>query len=71
MRSLFPDAGLRRHPVFVWAHVVCPHPPFVFDARGAQPPAPASFNADQARAWLTQVNLATDYAWYDRTTVPR
>jgi len=36
LRNL-PDAGLGRHPVLVLAHVVCPHRPFVFDARGERP----------------------------------
>ncbi|MBN2464757.1 hypothetical protein JXD38_03920 [candidate division WOR-3 bacterium] len=32
-----PNAGQGRHPVFVWAHILCPHAPFVFDGRGERP----------------------------------
>jgi hypothetical protein len=35
--ATIPRAGKGRHPAFVFAHVVCPHLPFVFDARGARP----------------------------------
>jgi hypothetical protein len=33
LRNL-PDAARGRHPAFVFAHVVCPHLPFVFGAQG-------------------------------------
>jgi hypothetical protein len=32
-----PGAGRGRHPVFVWAHILCPHKPFVFDSLGGRP----------------------------------
>jgi hypothetical protein len=32
-----PESGRGRHPIFVFAHVVCPHPPLVFDAQGRRP----------------------------------
>ena len=33
LRNL-PRAAQARHPVFVFAHIICPHPPFVFGPRG-------------------------------------
>ena len=39
-------------PLFVLAHVIAPHPPFVFDARGRLPPGPrASFTLSDGEAW--------------------
>ena len=32
------DLALRKEPTFVFAHLICPHPPFVFDRKGSRPP---------------------------------
>jgi len=38
--DLLPQvAGQSTSPVFVFAHIVCPHPPFVFDAQGNEAPS--------------------------------
>ncbi|MCX6844867.1 MAG: hypothetical protein NTX53_21610 [candidate division WOR-3 bacterium] len=70
LRNL-PNAGLGRHPVFVFAHILSPHPPFVFDARGERPGVPASFTSDQAQAWLTQMILTKGPGLYDKYYGPQ
>jgi hypothetical protein len=32
-----PQVVPARHPVFVFAHIICPHPPFLFDRNGRLP----------------------------------
>jgi len=82
--ALIPRAAQGRHPAFVFAHVVCPHTPFVFDARGARPKItqyislnpnahPASLPARQLREWYV-ANYGPQVEYLDvlvRQTVDR
>jgi hypothetical protein len=67
-----PNAGRGRHPVFVWAHLSAPHPPFVFDARGEWPGIPHSLGVDPNQPWLSQTATNTiDFKWYDEYYGPQ
>jgi len=57
-------------PIFVLAHVVVPHPPFVFDAQGGLPPGPrASFTLADGDAWRANNRKAPED--YRRAYVPQ
>jgi hypothetical protein len=54
--STLAQLGMGAHgdgPTFTFAHLICPHPPFLFDRRGATPPV-QSFGArpSGARDWF-------------------
>jgi hypothetical protein len=67
-----PNAGRRRHPVFVWVHLDSPHPPFVFDARGRWPPIPRSIWIRRSRPWLDQSVIDhVDFHLYERYYGPQ
>ena len=58
-----PNAAGAKHPVFVWAHIVCPHPPFVFDAHGELPKTPSYLGVDQTTP-IQSVSKAEVRKWY-------
>jgi hypothetical protein len=67
-----PGAVSGRHPVFVWAHMLAPHPPFVFDARGEWPDIPRSLGVDRSQPWLNQPVCGTiDFKWYEEYYGPQ
>jgi hypothetical protein len=68
---VLPNAALGRHPVFVWAHLDSPHPPFVFDARGDWPAIPRSRGVGRTRPWLNQTLGTTEFQWYDEYYGPQ
>jgi hypothetical protein len=57
----------RRHPIFVYAHVICPHPPYVFGPNGEQRDDPglqlaATSGAQQKGRYLDQVRYVSKRA---------
>ena len=61
LRNL-PNAGLARHPVFVFAHIMSPHRPFVFGTSAARPGA--SFHASLYGGQVTYLStLLLDVVW--------
>jgi hypothetical protein len=58
-----PNAAGARHPVFVWAHIVSPHPPFVFGAHGELPKTPSYLGVDQT-ATTQAVSKDEVRKWY-------
>jgi len=63
-----PLAGRGRHPVFVWAHIVCPHKPFVFDARGGRP---KYYLGVDLRGTMRDVNKVLVRQWLDEYYGPQ
>jgi hypothetical protein len=57
------DASKVRPPVFVFAHVMCPHPPFVFDRNGIRRDLPdmLDFTADLARDYNAEYREQVQY----------
>lgn len=57
------DAGSVRPPVFVFAHVMCPHAPFVFDRNGIRRDLPdmLDFMADLARDYNAEYREQVQY----------
>lgn len=55
----------RKRPMFVFAHIIIPHPPFVFDENGAQQPPDYRFNLADGNHYRkiggTQDNYRTRY----------
>ncbi|MCE5324841.1 MAG: sulfatase-like hydrolase/transferase [Planctomycetaceae bacterium] len=47
-----PDLAAMRGPKFVLAHVLCPHPPFVFDETGKAVTPSRPFSADDGSAFM-------------------
>lgn len=62
LRTL-PDASRGLHPAFVFAHVVSPHTPFVFDARGNRPKVPPYLRIDQTGT-LQSINPTLIRQWF-------
>jgi hypothetical protein len=70
--DMLPDAASGRHPAFVWAHIVSPHPPFIFNARGERPDASHFLRRDELQAWRTQsVTSTLAPRWYDEYYGPQ
>jgi hypothetical protein len=65
-----PDAARGPRPVFVFAHVVSPHTPFVFDARGRRPDIIPYLRINQTGT-LRQVTRTQLAAWYRENYGPQ
>jgi hypothetical protein len=75
LRTL-PRVRQLRRPSFVFAHIICPHAPFVFDEQGAQPrikeyvrlnpaSAPPTVSRKQLREWFV-ANYGPQVRYLDR-----
>jgi hypothetical protein len=75
LRTL-PGVRQSQRPSFIFAHVVCPHAPFVFDAQGAQPKireyvrlnptsAPPTVSRKEFRKWF-RANYGPQVQYLDR-----
>lgn len=49
-----------RQPLFVFAHVISPHPPFVFDAEGHAPSSPAVLVFGDGALWQSQARMSAE-----------
>jgi hypothetical protein len=48
-----PDAALLKHPVFVFCHILSPHPPFVFGAQGEKTEPQGYFTMTEGGSFQT------------------
>lgn len=55
------EASDRRAPLFVFAHVVCPHPPFVFTAEGAPVPTERPFSLSDGTDFVEAGGSTEEY----------
>jgi len=51
------DTTRLKPPVFVFAHIMCPHPPFVFGPDGPDTPRELRFRKDELREYVEQVQF--------------
>jgi hypothetical protein len=58
-----PKAARGRHPAFVFAHIVSPHPPFVFGARGERPKITPYLRIDQTGT-MQSISKTLVRQWY-------
>lgn len=65
-----PRAGDGRQPVFVFAHIVSPHPPFVFGAHGEMPKIPPYLRIDQTGTMQT-ISKTEVRRWYRENYGPQ
>lgn len=65
-----PRAAEGRHPAFVFAHIVSPHTPFVFDAQGEMPKIPPYLRIDQTGTMQT-ISRTVVRKWYQENYGPQ
>jgi hypothetical protein len=65
-----PRVANGRHPAFVFAHIVSPHPPFVFGARGELPKIPPYLRIDQTGTMQT-ISKTEVRKWYQENYGPQ
>jgi len=65
-----PRAGDDRHPAFVFAHIVSPHTPFVFDAQGELPKILPYLRIDQTGTMQT-ISKTEIRKWYRENYGPQ
>jgi hypothetical protein len=65
-----PNAAGAKHPVFVWAHIVSPHLPFVFGTRGELPKTASYLGVDQT-ATTQAISKDEVRKWYVESYGPQ
>lgn len=59
--NTLPELGQLQSPCFVFAHILCPHPPFLYDSTGADREPPRSYNFADGTHYVEQGGTKEEY----------